>query len=61
MSEGVGSGSSEDASEPPLAGTINSAQNGKLELAVPELDASGSSDFILLVEDCSADDGDSVR
>ena len=60
MPEGVGPGGSEDVSEPPLAGTLDGAQHWKLELVVPVLDALGSPDLVLLVEDGSADDGDGI-
>ena len=60
MTECVRSCGSEDISVSPLTGTMGSPENGKLELAVSELDASGSPDFVLLVEDCSSDDGDGV-
>lgn len=39
---------------------MDSAQNGKSELAVPELDGPGSPDLCLLGEDGGADDGDGV-
>ena len=60
MAEGVGPSSSEDASVSPLAGAVGSPEDGKPELVVSELDALGSPDFVLLVEDGSPDDGDGV-
>ena len=60
MTECVRSCGSEDVSVSSLTGTVGSPENGKLELAVSELDAPGSPDFVLLVEDCSSDDGDGV-
>lgn len=60
MSEGVGPGGSEDTSESPLAGPLDSAQNWKSDLVIPELDAPGSSDLVLLVKNGSADDGNSI-
>lgn len=39
---------------------MHSPQNGKSELAVPELEGAGSPDLLLLVEHGSADDGDGI-
>jgi len=61
LAEGVWPGGSEDGSESPLTGTISSAQNRKSDLRISVLDGSGSSDLILLGEDCSSDDGDGIR
>ena len=60
MTECVRSCGSEDVSVSSLTGTVGSPEDGKLELAVSELDAPWSSDFVLLVEDGSSDDGDGI-
>lgn len=39
---------------------MDGPENGKLELAVSELDASGPSDLSLFIEDSSSDDGNGV-
>jgi hypothetical protein len=44
-----------------VAGSSGGAENGKLDVASSELDGSGSSDFLLLVEDSGSDDGDGIR
>ena len=60
LAESVGSVGLEDASVPEVAGTRSSPEDGKLDLVVPVLVASGSSDLFLLVEDGGADDRDGV-
>ncbi len=60
MAEGVGSGGSEDRVISSAAGPAGGAENGKLDVASSELDGSGSSDFLLLIEDSSSDDGNGV-
>ena len=59
--ECIWSGGSEDASVSSLTGTVGSPEDGKPDLVVSELDAPRPSDFVLLVEDCSSDDGNGVR
>ena len=59
LAEGVGSGGSEDGVVPPTASAGGGAQDGKLDVAAV-LQTPGPSDLLALVEDGSADDGDSV-
>ena len=43
-----------------MTGAVDSPEDGKLELAVSELDASGSPDLCLFIEDSGSDDGNGV-
>ncbi len=61
LTECVGSGGSEDSSVSSLTGTNDSTKNWEFNLRITILDASWSSDLILLVQDGSSDDGNSVR
>gem|GEM_PF-6859647 len=60
MTECVGSVGFKDSSVSLVTGTSDSPENGKLQLAISELVGARSSDLVLLVEDSSADNGNSV-
>ena len=61
LTECVRSGSSEYSSVFPLTGPNNSTENWELNLRITILNASWSSDLILLVQNSSSDDRNSVR
>ncbi|CAM6005240.1 unnamed protein product [Sphagnum balticum] len=60
LPEGVGSVGSENRPISSMAGPTSGSENRKSELSISEEVALGPPDFILLVEDSSSDDGDSV-
>ena len=61
MPEGVWSVSLEDSSVSFMTSSGNSSEDRELNLIVPVLNASWSSDLFLLVEHCCSDDGNSIR
>ena len=54
--EGVGSVGLEDGTISLVAGSAGVSEDGELDLAVPELVGSGSSDVLLGLDDGSLDD-----
>ena len=59
--EGTWFFSLENSTISPLASSDGISEDGELKLGVSELEGSGSSDFILFVEDHSLNDGNGVR
>jgi hypothetical protein len=60
LTEGVGSVCFENISVSFLTCANNCSEDGKFDFIISELDGSGPSDFALLVENGSSDDGDCV-
>ena len=61
LTECVWSGGSEYSSVSPLTGTNDCTKNWEFNLRITVLNASWPSDLILLGQDSSSDDGNSVR
>lgn len=60
LTEGVWSVCFENISVSFLTCTSNCSKNGKSDFIISELDWLGSSNFALLVENCSSDDGNCI-
>ena len=60
MTEGVGSVGLEDGTISLVAGSADVSEDGELDVAGPELEGPGPSDFVLGLDDGGLDDGDGV-